>query len=108
MITDRHKIVPPGQIIVTGYISVWDIEFACRDRMAVGDVDTAFRRILQLGQDSMWPCPNGYWQTLGPNRRKFIIEDGRHEFIASLMMGRTYMLCAWFEDEKPKPKVDHV
>jgi hypothetical protein len=100
VITDRHRIVPPGHVIVTGYVSIWDIELVCRDRMAVGDVDAAFRRLLQLGEDSMWPCPNGYWQT-GQHGRKFIISDGRHEYIATIMIGRKYILCAWTEPVKP-------
>jgi len=99
MICDRHKILPPGKIIVTGYVKIWDIELACRDRMAVGDVDMAFRRLLQLGENSMWPCPNGYWQ-ITSNGRKFVIEDGRHEYVAAVMLGRKYMLCAWMDDMK--------
>ena len=104
MIADRHKIVPPGHIIVTGYVRIWDIELACRERMAVGDVDVAFRRLLQLGPDSMWPCPNGYWQQTAKHGRKFVIEDGRHEYVASVMIGREYMLCAWFEKLKDETK----
>lgn len=98
MIPDRHKIVPPGKVIVTGYVNVFDIELACRERMAVGDVDRAFQKQLQLGQDSMHPCPNGFWESNGARGRKFVIEDGRHEWIAQVMLGRTYILVAWLED----------
>jgi hypothetical protein len=59
---------------------------------ALGDVDRAFQRVLQLGDSSMWPCPNGHW-----DGERFVIEDGRHEYIASLMLGRTHLLVAWTE-----------
>jgi hypothetical protein len=76
---DRALIVQPGHIVRTAYVDV-------------GDVDRAFQRVLQLGESSMWPCPNGHW-----DGERFVIEDGRHEYIASLMLGRTHLLVAWTE-----------
>lgn len=93
-IADRSLSVPPGKIIKTQYVSIWDCKMACRERMAVGDINGAYQKLLQLGDHSSWPCINGYWDTLCT----FIIQDGRHEYIASLMMGKEYILVAWIED----------
>lgn len=102
MLPDRHVIVPPGKVMRTGYVSVFDCVLACRERMAVGDVDRAFQKLLQLGDKSQWPCPNGRWRHdvdgKGGNWEVFVIEDGRHEWMASVMLGRTHLLVAWMED----------
>lgn len=90
---DRGMAVPPGQIVRTGYVDIWQIKLACRDRMAVGDVDAAYRRRLQLGDRQPWPPPYGYWQD-----DRFVIVDGRHEFIACMMLGLSHVLVAWLAD----------
>jgi hypothetical protein len=90
---DRHLRVPPGHIVRTGYVEVFRCRLANRERMAVGDVDRAFQRVLQLGPDSQWPCPNGQWDEDG----FFSIADGRHEWLSSVMLGKTHILVAWIE-----------
>ena len=87
---DRSLSVPPGQIVKTGYVDIANIRMACRDRMSVGDVETAYRRQLQLGPSQRWPCPTGHW-----DGDTFVIEDGRHQYLAALMIGLTHLLVAW-------------
>jgi hypothetical protein len=99
MLPDRHLLVKPGVKVHTGYVPIFDCELACRERMASGDVDRAYQKLLQLGEDSLWPCPNGHWVAEG-SRRIFLIEDGRHEWIASVMLGRKYILVAWLEEDR--------
>jgi hypothetical protein len=89
---DRAVLVPAGQIIKTARVGVWKCRLANRERMAVGDVGAAFQKILQLGDSSMWPCPNGHWEG-----DEFVIHDGRHEYVASVMLGREEILVAWLE-----------
>jgi hypothetical protein len=89
---DRSMAVPPGNIVRTARVPVEDIVLACRDRMAVGDVDRAFRQRLQLGDRQPWPCPRGHWRG-----DRFVLEDGRHEFVATLMLGHPSILVAWVE-----------
>ncbi len=89
---DRSIVVPAGHVVRTGYVSVDMVTMACRDRMAVGDVDRAFQKRLQLGTNQLWPCPRGHW-----NGERFVIEDGRHEYIAALMLGQSHLLVAWVE-----------
>jgi hypothetical protein len=89
---DRSLRVPAGKVVKSGYVSVWKCQLANRERMAVGDVAGAFGKLLQLGEDSLHPCPNGHWEG-----DEFVIHDGRHEYLASLMLGRQTILVAWVE-----------
>src|SRR5690606_39864802 len=41
---DRGLAVPPGATVRTGYVPVHDVRLACKARMAVGDVEAAYRR----------------------------------------------------------------
>lgn len=90
--SDRSMLVPPGKVVKTAYVDIWKIRMACRDRMAVGDVAGAYQKLLQLGDNSAWPCPNGVW-----DGDTFCLHDGRHEYIAALMLGRTHLLVAWIQ-----------
>lgn len=85
--------MPPGHIVRTGYVDVFRVRLACRDRMALGDIHLAFQRRLQLGADQSWPCPNGYWEG-----ETFIILDGRHEWLATVALGHSHILVAWIEE----------
>jgi hypothetical protein len=87
---DRSLAVAPGATVITGYVSVDVVRLACRARMAVGDVDRAYQRRLQLGDHQPWPCPRGHWEG-----ERFVIVDGRHDFVAALMLGLEYILVAW-------------
>ena len=89
---DRSISVAPGHRVVTGYVPIEQITMACRARMAVGDVEAAYRKQLALGDHQAFPCPNGRW-----DGDRFIIHDGRHAFVAALMLGMTHLLVAWTE-----------
>lgn len=93
VIADRSLTVPRGAIVRTGYVAVENVRMACRERMSVGDVDRAFQKRLQHGDAQPWPCPNGRW-----DGERFELHDGRHEFIATLMLGHTHLLVAWIEE----------
>ena len=90
---DRSMTVPPGHVIKTGYVDVFKVRLAQRERMAVGDVDRAFQKRIQLGSSQPWPSPRGYW-----DGEQFVIVDGRHEWIATVMLGHEYILVAWLEE----------
>jgi hypothetical protein len=91
---DRSLAVPPGRRVVTGYVPIHRIRLACRDRMAVGDVEKAHRQQLQLGSYQAWPPPRGYWE----GGDVFVIEDGRHAMVAALMIGIEHLFVAWLEN----------
>jgi hypothetical protein len=90
---DRSILLEPGQIVRTAHVDITKCVMACRERMSIGDVDRAYQKLIQLGAHSPWPCPRGHWDDDG----RFSIVDGRHEYIASLMLGRTHILVAWVE-----------
>lgn len=89
---DRSLLVAAGQVVRTGYVDVFKCRLANRARMSVGDVGTAVQKLLQLGDGSAWPCPNGHWEG-----ETFVIHDGRHEWVAAVMLGRTHLFVAWLE-----------
>ena len=89
---DRSLAVPPGQTIRTGYVHIDQIRLACRARMAVGDVNGAYQRRLQLGDHQPWPCPRGEW-----DGERFVVIDGRHDVVAATMLGQEWILVAWPE-----------
>lgn len=98
---DRTLRVGPGQLVRTGYVPAHRIRLACRARMAVGDVESAYRRRLQLGDSQPWPPPVGRWEEDPEDgRRQFVITDGRHEYVAALMLGHRSILVAWLEGEE--------
>ena len=89
---DRSISVAPGTRVVTGYVAIEQIRMANRSRMAVGDVEAAYRKQLALGDHQAFPCPNGRW-----DGERFVLLDGRHAFISALMLGFTHLLVAWTE-----------
>lgn len=91
---DRSLLVESGQVVYTDYVPVHKIRLGCRERMALGDVEVAYRRQLAIAPSQAWPCPVGEWDA---ESDYFVIYDGRHSFIASLMLGFTHILVAWVE-----------
>lgn len=91
--TGRSLSIPPGQAVQTAYVEMHHVRLGCRDRMAVGDVEAAYRRQLALGDHQAWPCPVGEW-----DGETFVIHDGRHAYVAALMIGLTHILVAWVSD----------
>lgn len=89
---DRSMRVPPGHVVRTGYVPVAVVRLACSERMAVGDVEAAYRRRLSIAPAQPWPPPVGTWE-----RERFVIADGRHDFVAALMLGFETVLVAWLE-----------
>lgn len=89
---DRSLLVPPGHIVRTGYIPIFQCRLACRERMAIGDIKLAYERRLQLGSNQSWPPPVGHWE-----ETVFMIEDGRHEWLAAVALGVEYILVAWLD-----------
>jgi len=83
-------LVPTGALILTRYVEIDAVKLACRERMSMGDLEVAYRKIVQLGEHEQWPCPVGHWED-----NRFVITDGRHQFVAALMLGRTHILVAW-------------
>lgn len=96
---DRSFLVPQGATVQTGYVPLHKVRLACRERMAVGDVAAAYQKRLQWGEQQPFPCPNGEWEG-----EAFVIHDGRHEYVAALMLGFEALLVAWIDNSRhPAP-----
>lgn len=91
LMRDRSMLVAPEESVGTAWIDIDLCVLGCRDRMAVGDVGDKWRELLQRGANAGWPPPRGSWRQDG----RFVIEDGRHEYIAALMMGQERLFVAW-------------
>ena len=91
-VVDRSMAIAPGDRVCTGYVDVFRVRLACRERMAVGDIDRAYQRRIQAAPDQPWPCPHGHW-----DGDTFVIVDGRHEWLACVAIGFAQLLVAWVE-----------
>jgi len=92
VVDDRSMRVPPGHIVCTQYVPIFSVRLACRERMAVGDVASAFQKRLQLGHYEPFPCPIGHW-----DGDEFVIVDGRHQWVANVMLGKSHILVSWIQ-----------
>ena len=97
---DRSLLVPSGAVIKTGYAEIEQIALACRDRMSVGAIDAAMKRMMAASPGQPWPCPVGEWR-----QDRFYILDGRHAAIAAMMLGMSHLFVAWIEypDKETSP-----
>lgn len=86
--------IAPDQRVQSGYVPAHKVRLACRERMAVGDVAAAYQRALQLGPDQAWPPPVGKWEG-----DTFAIYDGRHSYVAMLMLGFERIFVAWVVED---------
>ena len=68
--------VPAGHVVQTGYVATHDV--ICHaphgHQLYPAEVERAYKRQLELGQDQGWPPPTGYWREDG----RFVLTDGRN------------------------------
>jgi hypothetical protein len=85
--------VPPGHCVRTGYVPIPDVVCLARPghQLLPAEVERAYRRQLELGDQQPWPPPTGYWRS----DRRFVLTDGRNRYVASLMLGLEHLLVAW-------------
>jgi hypothetical protein len=89
---DRSLSVRPGQIVKTAWIDINLCILGNRSQMSPAAVEKKFQRLLCQGDNACWPPIVGEWAA-----ERFVVLDGRHEFLASLMMGRTKLFVAWLD-----------
>ncbi len=92
--------IPPGWVEVQGYVPHRWIWIAGRERMAIGDVDSKYQRIMGLRHHrpgyTPSPVPKGHW-TSDPidGRLLFKLNDGRHRTVAGLLWQDERILVKW-------------
>ena len=85
--------VPPGHVVRTGYVPTEAVVCHARTghQLLPAEVERAYRRQLELGDQQTWPPPTGYWR----RDHRFVLTDGRNRFVAALMLGVEHLLVAW-------------
>ena len=87
---DRSMCVQPHQTVEVRWVHVDRCVLGCRDRMTPESVEKKYRMLLQQGTAMPWPPIVGHWRG-----DTFVVDDGRHEYLASLMLGKEHILVAW-------------
>ena len=90
---DRSMCIQPDQLVRSGWIDINCCKVGSHVQMSPEAVEKKWRRLLQQGEAACWPPIVGHWEG-----ERFVVCDGRHEFIASLMIGRTKIYVAWLEN----------
>lgn len=91
---DRTLSVRPDQVVQTAWVDIDLCRLGNRARMAPEAVEKKFQRLLCQGENAPWPPVVGQWEG-----ERFTVLDGRHEFLASLMLGRTRLFVCWLVDK---------
>lgn len=55
-------------------------------------VEKKYRRLLNLGGCAPWPPVVGHWE-----EGRFVVCDGRHDYLAALMIGRDKLFVCWLD-----------
>lgn len=89
--SDRTLIVQPGEMVMTAWIDIDQCVLGCRVLMSPEAVEKRFRVLLHLGACAEWPPIVGHWRSDG----RFSVDDGRHSYLASLMIGQRALFVCW-------------
>jgi hypothetical protein len=103
MVEDRSIKVPPGFTVMCARVPIDQIKLANRTRMDFAAIERKGNKLLQQGDCDSFPPPNGQWEG-----DRFVIYDGRHEFLAAYALGRETLLVAWLQEEKVTPQLQLV
>lgn len=93
---DREMWVQPHQKVLSGWIDIDCCVLGSRQVRAIGDIERKYRHLLQMGECQSWPPISGHWREDG----RFAVDDGGHEYIAALALGRRRLYVAWLVTEE--------
>jgi hypothetical protein len=91
---DRSMCVQPHQVVRTAWVDIDLCRLSFRLPMSPEAVEKKYRRLLNLGQSAPWPPVVGHWE-----EGRFVVCDGRHDYLAALMIGREKLFVCWLETE---------
>ena len=94
---DRSMSVQPGQVVRTAWIPIDDCVLGSRGNISPAAVERSAQRLVCLGECAPWPPIVGHRREDG----RFSVDDGRHEYLASLMLGRERVFVAWLSEAEP-------
>ena len=90
---DRSLCVRPGQVVKTAWVDIDACRLGCRALMSPEAVEKKFRRRLNLGDCAPWPPIVGHWEG-----GRFVVCDGRHDYLAAMMLGHERLFVCWLDD----------
>ena len=89
---DRSMCVQPSQVVQTAGADIDLCKLGYRVPMSSEAVEKKFRRLLNL-KCAPWPPIVGHWEG-----GRFLVDDGRHDYLAALMLGRDKVFVCWLHD----------
>jgi hypothetical protein len=89
---DRSMCVQPHQVVRTAWVDIDLCRLSFRLPMSPEAVEKKYRRLLNLGDCAPWPPVVGHWED-----GRFVVCDGRHDYLAALMIGRDKLFVCWLE-----------
>lgn len=89
---DRSMCVPPNQVVRTAWVDIDLCRLSFRLPMSPEAVEKKYRRLFNLGECAPWPPIVGHWED-----GRFVVCDGRHDYLAALMIGRDKLFVCWLE-----------
>ena len=89
---DRSMCVQPNQVVRTAWVDIDLCRLSFRAPMSPESVERKYRRLLNLGDCAPWPPIVGHWED-----GRFVVCDGRHDYVAALMIGRDKLFVCWLE-----------
>jgi hypothetical protein len=89
---DRSMCIQPYQVVRTGWVDIDLCKLGFRRPMSPEAVEKKFRRLLNIGDCAPWPPVVGHWED-----GRFLVDDGRHDYLAALMIGRDKLFVCWLE-----------
>lgn len=91
---DRSLYVKRNQLVKTAQIDIDCCKLGSRVGMSPEAVEKKYRKLLCQGDDAACQPPIiGHWEG-----DRFIVQDGRHQYLATLMLGRDQIFVAQLED----------
>ena len=89
---DRPMCVQPNQVVRTAWVDIDLCRLNFRLPMSPEAVEKKYRRLLNLGECAPWPPIVGHWED-----GRFVVCDGRRDYVAALMIGRDKLFVCWLE-----------
>jgi hypothetical protein len=89
---DRAFRVSANETVKVEWVDIDRCQLGNRTPMSPEAVEKKWRTLLNNNGEECWPPVRGRWEG-----DRFVILDGRHHYVASLMFGRTEILVAWKE-----------
>jgi hypothetical protein len=99
---DRSMCVQPHQLVRTAWVDIDLCRLGFRMPMSPEAVEKKFRRLLNIGECAPWPPVVGHWEG-----ERFVVDDGRHDYLAALMLGRDKLFVCWL-DAAPIPVASEI